>query len=194
MENVPNEIADILQETAALHAEMAEQPDDIGHCIRLILDAMRDGGTLYVMGNGGSAADAQHLAGELVGRFEMERPALPCVALTTDTSVLTSIGHDYGISEVFTRQVEGLVGAGDAVLGISTSGNSENILRALTEARTRGAVTLGLTGAGGGKIAETCDALICVPSSHTPRIQEAHATIIHIMCRVLERELSASTS
>jgi D-sedoheptulose 7-phosphate isomerase len=190
MKKIQDEIADILREAAALHAEMAEKPGEIAASLQVLLDAMSSGGTLYVMGNGGSAADAQHLAGELVGRFEMERPGLPCVALTTDTSVLTSVGNDYGMAEVFARQVQGLVEAGDVVMGISTSGNSENVLKALREAQRLGAVTVGLTGAGSTKMSEICDSVIRVPCEHTPRIQEVHATIIHVICRVLERELS----
>ncbi len=186
------EIEKIFRETACLHKQLASNAGDIEHAINIILNEMRTGGTLFVMGNGGSAADAQHLAGELVGRFELERAALPCVALTTDTSIITSVGNDYGIEDIFTRQVEGLVTAGDAVMGISTSGTSTNVINALKLAHERGATTIGLTGCGGGDMDECCDAVMYVPSHHTPRIQEAHATIIHIMCRILERELSAN--
>lgn len=185
-----HEIADILSDTGDLHRRLAEQPGEIASALQLTLDQMHTGGTLYVMGNGGSAADAQHMAGELVGRFEMERTALPCIALTTDTSVLTSIGNDYGMGDIFRRQVEGIVEAGDVVLGISTSGTSRNILEALETAKDHGAVTIGLTGRDGGDMPRCCDAIIRVPSDHTPRIQEAHATVIHIFCRVLERELT----
>ena len=190
MNEISDEIAGSLDESAALQSEMARHPDDIAASIQRIVQALRDGGTLYVMGNGGSAADAQHLAGELIGRFEVERPALPCVALTTDTSVLTAIANDYGVEDVFSRQVEALVGSEDVVMGISTSGNSGNVVRALNAARRRGAATIGMTGASGGKMSHICDVNIRVPAERTAPIQEAHGTIIHIMCRILERELS----
>jgi len=158
--------------------------------VAVVLDGLSAGGTLYVLGNGGSAADAQHLAGELVGRFLMERRPLPCVALTTDTSVLTAVANDYGVQDVFLRQVKALVRRGDVVMGISTSGRSANVVRALREARRLGAATVGLTGRDGADMAQVCDAVVCVPSEETPRIQEAHQTIIHILCRLVERELS----
>lgn len=186
-----SEIANILRDSASLHNRLAENTEEIQHAVEVLLNEMEDGGTLYVMGNGGSAADAQHLAGELVGRFELERAALRCVALTTDTSIITSVGNDYGIEDIFTRQVEGLVTGDDAVMGISTSGTSPNVVNALMLAHKRGATTVGLTGSGGGDMHDCCDAVICVPSDHTPRIQEVHATIIHIMCCILEQELSA---
>ncbi len=183
------EIHSILEQTAALHRALAGQAEAIERVVRLIADAMAAGGALYVMGNGGSAADAQHLAGELVGRFEMERRPLPCVALTTDTSVLTAVANDYGVEDVFLRQVRALVRRGNVVMGISTSGRSANVNRALEEARRRAAATVGLSGRDGGGMVALCDALVCVPADETPRIQEAHQTIIHIICRLVEREL-----
>lgn len=190
MKHDTNEIQRILLDTASLHEELANSADSIAQAINVIGDAIQKGGTLFAMGNGGSAADAQHLAGELVGRFEMERPALPCIALTTDTSIITSVGNDYGVGDIFTRQVEGLVRSGDVALGISTSGTSSNIIDALVLAQNQGATTVGLTGADGGDMDECCDVVIRTPSDQTPRIQEGHSTIIHIMCRLLERELS----
>jgi len=153
---------------------------------------LRAGGKLLVMGNGGSAADAQHLAAELVGRFLLERPALPAIALSTDTSILTAVGNDYGFDAVFSRQVEALARPGDMVLGISTSGHSRNVSRALAAARGRGCLTVGLLGKGGGEIAGTVDLSLTVPSSETPRIQEAHQLIIHLVCDLVERELYGS--
>jgi len=159
----------------------------IGQIVEAMIGALRTGGTIYLMGCGGSAADAQHIAGELIGRFKMERPGLACVALTTDTSVLTSIGNDYGFDQVFVRQVEGLVKSRDVVVGISTSGNTEAVLSALQVAKDKGARTVGLTGQSGGALKELADICLCVPSSDTPRIQECHITVGHILCGLVER-------
>jgi len=184
-----DEIQRILRETAALHEAMVEQADAIEQVARLIIGALADGKALYVMGNGGSAADAQHMAGELVGRFERERRAFRCVALTTDTSTLTAVANDYGFEQTFARQVQALAQEGDVVLGISTSGNSANVNCALEEARRAHAVTIGLAGRDGGAMRERCDAFLCVPAEVTARIQEAHQTTIHILCRLVECEL-----
>ena len=142
------------------------------------------GGKLLLAGNGGSAADAQHLAAEFVGRLSRgeDRPALPAVALTTDTSALTAIGNDYGFARIFERQVEALGRPGDLLLGLSTSGSSENVLRAVARARERGLATLGLTGASGGLLGSACDLCIAVPSDVTQYVQEAHIMIGHILC------------
>jgi D-sedoheptulose 7-phosphate isomerase len=158
-------------------------------CAAKLAGVLRDGGKLLVMGNGGSAADAQHLAAELVGRFLMERRALPAIALSTDTSILTAVGNDYGFDEIFRRQVEALAGAGDMVLGISTSGTSRNVRNGLSAARERGCATIGLLGRDGGEIAGMVDINLTVPAQETPRIQEAHQLIIHILCDLVEKEL-----
>ncbi len=155
----------------------------------LLVETFRNGGRLLIMGNGGSAADAQHFAAEMVGRFRMERPALPAIALSTDTSILTAVGNDYGFETVFRRQVEALAAAGDAVIGISTSGNSPNVISALGLARERGCRLIALTGRDGGRMRELCDLALVVPSPDTPRIQECHITIIHIVCDLVERAL-----
>lgn len=155
----------------------------------LITDALRNGSKLLVMGNGGSAADSQHFAAEIVGRFKMERRALPAVALSTDTSILTAIGNDYGFDAVFSRQVEALAVPGDVVVGLSTSGNSPNVLKALNAAKERGCLTIGLLGRDGGSIKDICDLALVVPSTDTPRIQEGHITIIHIVCDLVEKAL-----
>lgn len=178
--------ADILKTTAILHSvliERAGEIEDIGQCLA---DVAAAGGTIYVMGNGGSACDAQHMAGEMVGRFLRERRPLPCMAFSADSAVLTAIANDYSVDDVFSKQVEAFAREGDAVLGISTSGNSPNVLKALDVARRRGTVTVGLTGKGGGAMLGRCDLCFVVPSDHTPRIQEAHATIIHIWCGIIE--------
>jgi D-sedoheptulose 7-phosphate isomerase len=155
----------------------------------LISTALANGNKLLVMGNGGSAADSQHFVAEIVGRFKMERRALPAVALTTDTSILTAIGNDYGFESIFSRQVEALAAPGDVVIGLSTSGNSPNILKALNSARDRGCRTIGLLGKDGGSIKAACDLALVVPSMDTPRIQEGHITVIHIVCDLVEKAL-----
>jgi D-sedoheptulose 7-phosphate isomerase len=153
---------------------------------RLTAKAMQSGGKLMIAGNGGSAADAQHLAAEFVSRLSVNRPALRAIALTTDSSILTAIGNDFGFETVFERQVEALGQRGDVLLGISTSGNSKNIVRALQRAHLQEIITLGFTGLGGGEMAEYCDHLIAVPSRITMNIQEAHLVLEHIFCMLVE--------
>ncbi len=150
--------------------------------------ALKEGHVIYFAGNGGSAADSQHLAAELVGRFQKERRGLPSIALTTDTSILTAIGNDYGYDRIFSRQVEALVNQGDVVVGISTSGNSPNIVEALLKAHDLGAFTIGMTGENGGKMATICDLCIKVPAKVTARIQEAHILIGHVVCELIEED------
>ncbi len=151
-------------------------------------DVLQSGRKIMVCGNGGSAADAQHMAAELVGRFTMERRAFPVIALTTNSSTLTAWANDYSYETVFARQVEALAQAEDALIGISTSGNSSNILRAVEVAKSRNVHTIGLTG-GGGQLADMADLCLCVPSFSTPRIQEGHITVIHILCALIEEKL-----
>jgi D-sedoheptulose 7-phosphate isomerase len=156
---------------------------------RECIAALQQGGKLLFAGNGGSAADAQHLAGELVSRFAYDRPGLAAVALTTDTSILTAIGNDYGYEKLFSRQVQALGAKGDVLIAFSTSGRSPNILAALREARARGLRTVGMTGSKGDAMAADCDVLIQVPSPDTPKIQEGHITLGHILCGLIERAL-----
>ncbi len=156
---------------------------------RMVAESLRRGGRVYLFGNGGSAADAQHLAGELVGRFTMERRALPAVAFTTDTSVLTAVGNDYGFDRCFERQVEALVGKGDVVVALSTSGNAPNVLRGAALARKRGARVIALTGAGGGKLKGLAHLCLCAPAKESCRIQECHITIGHAICALVEQRL-----
>jgi phosphoheptose isomerase len=153
--------------------------------------SLKSGGKILVCGNGGSASDAQHFAAELVGRFERERKALPSIALTTDTSILTAIGNDYSYDRIFSRQVEAIGRAGDVVLGISTSGGSRNVLAAFEVARAIGAKTVALTGRDGGVVGAAADIHINVPSPSTARVQEVHRTLMHAMCELIERELYA---
>ena len=159
---------------------------DIG---RLIIHAYESGRKLLIAGNGGSAADAQHIAAEFVGQFNFDRPGLPALALTTDSSVMTSISNDYGYDKAFRRQVEVHGNAGDVFLGISTSGNSDNIVEAMQAAQSQGLVTVGLTGQTGGKLAEWCNHCLCIPSTDTPRIQEVHMLIGHTLCALVERSM-----
>jgi D-sedoheptulose 7-phosphate isomerase len=165
----------------------AEIRDTLVRAGELTAEAMRSGGKLLVAGNGGSAADAQHLVAEFVVRLTVNRPAMRAIALTTDTSILTAAGNDFGFEYGFSRQVEALGQPGDVFLGISTSGNSPNILRALTAAKERGMTTVGLTGNGGGTMRALCDLNLVVPSSTTMNIQESHLALEHIFCMVVER-------
>lgn len=162
---------------------------DIEKAARLMIAALQRGNKILFFGNGGSAADSQHLAAELIGRFLKERKSLPAIALSTDTSILTSLSNDYGFEIVFARQIEGLAKAGDVAFGISTSGNSKNVLEGVEKAREMGCKTIGLLGCDGGRIAEVVDIAITVPSKSTPRIQESHITIGHILCGLIEQEL-----
>lgn len=185
-----NEIVAQLEENRTVMAAIAEKMSgDIGRCVDMLCEALGNGNKVLVMGNGGSAADAQHFAAEIVGRFKMERRALPAVALTTDTSILTAIGNDYGFNRVFARQVEALAQPGDLVVGISTSGSSGNVKLAMEAATAAGCRTVGLLGRDGGTIAGMADLALVVPSDNTPRIQEGHITIIHIVCDLLEKRL-----
>jgi D-sedoheptulose 7-phosphate isomerase len=161
----------------------------ISSAVDLLARAFEEGKKLLVMGNGGSAADAQHFAGEIVGRFKLERRAIPAIALTTDSSVLTAIGNDYGFDLIFRRQVEAFAQEGDVVIGISTSGNSKNVYEALLLADEIGCTTIGLLGRDGGAIKEIVDLELTVPSGDTPRVQEGHIAIIHIICDLVERRL-----
>lgn len=156
-----------------------------GACIT----ALSNGGKILLAGNGGSAADAQHIAGEFVSRFAFERPGLPAIALTTDTSILTAIGNDYGYDKLFARQVQAHAQKGDVFIAYSTSGKSPNVIAALQEANNRGVVCIGMTGNRGGPMKELCDHYLDVPSGDTPKIQEGHAVLGHILCGLVERAL-----
>ena len=157
---------------------------------KLAVETLRAGNKILICGHGGSAADAQHFAAELTGRYKTERRGLPGIALTTDTSALTAIGNDYGYDRVFDRQVEALAQKGDLLIGISTSGNSKNVINALKVAREMGCKTLGLTGRDGGAMNDLCDVNLVVPSDDTPRIQEMHILFEHTICQIIDNELS----
>ncbi len=178
----------VLKETAAAHERMAANAAPIVAVAVAITRSLQQGGSVLVFGNGGSAADAQHFAAELLGRFERERKAYPAIALTTDTSALTAIGNDYGFERVFARQLEALGKKGDIAIGITTSGNSANVLRALEAGNERGLTTVALTGSGGAAGALATHR-IAVNETRTARIQEVHATVLHVICELVEREL-----
>ena len=171
---------------ATLQQVLETLPPRIAEAAEMIVRTLNEGGKVLLCGNGGSAADAQHIAAELTGRFKKERRALPAVALTTDTSALTAIGNDYGYERVFERQVEALARKGDLLIGISTSGNSENVLLALEAARRLECMTLGLSGRNGGRMNEHCDLNLIVPSDDTARIQEMHIMIGHLLCQQVD--------
>jgi D-sedoheptulose 7-phosphate isomerase len=184
----------VLTDAAAAHERIAADAGSSGvasvvAAADAIARSLKQGGSVLVFGNGGSAADAQHFAAELLGRYENERRAWPAIALTTDTSALTAIGNDYGFDRVFARQVEALGKKGDVAIGISTSGNSPNVLRALETARERGLVTVALTGRGGAA-ATIAAHHIAVQEDRTPRVQEVHATVLHVICELVEKELN----
>ena len=160
--------------------------NDIEEASKIIVDALKNGNKILLCGNGGSAADAQHIAAELTGRYKTERRGLPGIALTTDTSALTAIGNDYGYDRVFDRQVESLANSGDVIIGISTSGNSKNVVSALKLGQELGCKTVGLTGRDGGAMNDVCDINMVVPSNNTPRIQEMHILFGHTICQIID--------
>ncbi len=177
------ESADIKLAFVELYAERVVEVGEI------IARALKDGNKVILFGNGGSAADAQHIAGEIVGRFKRERRALPAIALTTDTSILTAVGNDYGFERIFERQVEALCMPGDIAIGISTSGNSPNVIRGLMKAHDLGATTIAFTGRDGGKLVDIAHYSFVVPSYDTARIQECHITLAHVLCEIIDRLL-----
>lgn len=165
---------------------VAEQGEVVATAARLLAETLQNGGKILIFGNGGSAADAQHIAAEFVNRFQVERPPLAALALTTDTSVLTSIANDYNFNEVFAKQVRALGRSGDAALGISTSGSSPNVVAALKAAQELGLRTLALSGGDGGPVSAWAEVAIIVPSRSTPRIQEVHITVGHVLCDLVD--------
>ncbi len=185
-----DEIKTSLNESIRLKSELlSNSVDTISEIATISVNALRNGHSLYLMGNGGSAADAQHISGELVGRFKKDRKALPALAFTTDTSVLTAISNDFGYDLIFEKQVEAFVKSGDVVFGLSTSGNSTNIVNAIKLAKSKDAKTIGFTGKDGGRLKDLVDICLMVPSADTPRIQECHITVGHILCSIIENEL-----
>lgn len=193
--SVPNELSvdplviDQFTQTRDVYESMLADKDlqvKVTEAAYACIHALQNGGKILLAGNGGSAADAQHIAGELVSRFAFDRPGLPAVALTTDTSILTAIGNDYGYDKLFERQVQANGKSGDVLIVYSTSGKSVNIIKALEKANEMGLITVGLTGNKGGPMVELCDYLLAVPSAETPKIQEGHLGIGHIICGIIE--------
>lgn len=170
-------------------AVIDQQIPIISQIIDTVVSSLKSGNKLIIFGNGGSAADSQHMAAELVSKFRRERQALAAIALTTDTSILTSIGNDYSFDNVFCRQIEALGRKGDVALAISTSGNSPNVLKAVDTATQMGLTTVGFAGQDGGKLKDRVNICFCAPSQSTPRIQEAHITVAHAICDIVEKEL-----
>ena len=187
-------ILKIFNESAQVKVRFAqENTDKIIEVVQLIAQTFRDGKKVILFGNGGSAMDASHIAAEFVNRFLMERPPLPAIALNTDTAVLTSISNDYDYSQVFSKQLAALGNEGDVVIGLSTSGNSPNVIKAIEIARKNGMKTIVLTGGSGGKLAKLADYAFIVPTKQTPRIQETHITLGHTICQLVDEELFGKT-
>jgi len=184
-------VAQTLAEAARLHGASAPAAGPAAAAAEAMVTALRSGGRILACGNGGSAADAQHFAAELVGRFERERAAMAAIALTTDTSILTALANDYDFTMVFARQVEALGRPGDVLLGVSTSGGSANVLAAFETAKAGGLTTVALTGRDGGAVGAAADIHINVPAASTARVQEVHRTLLHAVCALIERELYA---
>lgn len=181
------ESSDLIKSSYDLNKEIIES-------IKVISKCLREGNKIILFGNGGSAADAQHVAAEFVGRYQLERKSFPAISLTTDTSILTAIGNDYSYDLVFSRQCEGLVSKNDVVIGISTSGNSRNVKNALIASKKKGAITIGFLGNSGGQIKKLVDISIVVHSKSTPRIQEVHRVVFHIICELVEKILTEKSS
>jgi len=181
-----------VETSTALKHEVAKQSSLVAAVAGKLIETYKAGKKVLLFGNGGSAADAQHLAAELVGRYYLRRRALPAIALTVNTSVITAVGNDYGFDIVFARQVEAFGDVGDTAIGISTSGESRNVIEGLKAARRKEMTTIGMTGTGGGGVRRESDLCICVPSNDTPRVQEAHILIGHLLCELVEAALCGS--
>ena len=188
MNSINDEIIKTIKETSNLILNSKNLSEKIEKAINEIIKCFSTGNKIIIFGNGGSAADAQHIVAEFIGRFQKERKSLPAIALTTDSSIITSLSNDYSYDIIFSRQCESLVSKGDVVLGISTSGNSKNVEEGIKTAKKRGAVTIGLLGGNGGTINNIVDISIVVKSTNTARIQEVHRVIYHIICGIVERE------
>ena len=180
----------IAESIAVKQAALDKNLFSVEKTARALIAAIKNDGKILLCGNGGSAADSQHIAAELIGRFQKERKSIPAIALTTDASILTSLANDYSFDIIFSRQVEGLGKRGDVLLGISTSGNSPNVVKAVEQAKKMGLVTVAMTGWDGGKLTKIADIAIVVPSTNTARIQESHIAFAHAICEVVEDELS----
>lgn len=189
IEDIEKEISKSIQESIETKEKLKSQIEKIAQIAEIINKAYKNGKKVLIFGNGGSAADAQHIAGEFEGKFMIERKALPCLALHTNTSIITALGNDYGFNYIFKRQLEANMVEGDVVIGISTSGNSPNVIEAMEYAKSHGGVTIALVGEKKCKLDDIVDLIIKVPSSSTPRIQESHILIGHVICDLVEKSL-----
>lgn len=176
----------LIKESAEVISSLSSHSEEIMKMADIITNCLKNGNKILIMGNGGSAADSQHIAAEIVGRYKKERKGYPAIALTTDTSILTAIGNDYSYDYIFVRQIEALAREKDVVLGISTSGNSKNIIEAINKANELNCITLGLLGKDGGKLKDVIQHSLIIKSNNTPRIQEAHQFIYHTICEIVE--------
>ncbi|RZD45454.1 MAG: phosphoheptose isomerase [Thaumarchaeota archaeon] len=191
-EKLRKEIKKSILESTKIIKKSTDHIKEIEKSIKIITECLKNNNKIIIFGNGGSAADAQHIVAEFIGRFLLERKSLPAIALTSNSSILTALGNDYSYDTIFSRQCEALVEKGDVVIGISTSGNSKNVKNGLIISKKMGAVTVGLLGSRGGTIGKICDISIIIDSSSTPRIQEAHRTIYHIICEEVEKEFKGT--
>ena len=187
--NFADEINTIFDDSIEVITKSKNLSEKLNQSAIKIISCLKNNGKVILFGNGGSAADAQHMAAELIGRFKIERESISAIALTTDTSVITSIGNDYDFNKIFSRQCESLVNENDVVIAISTSGNSDNVINGVLKAKEKGSFVVGLTGNSGGKLKSSADILLDVPSDDTARIQEGHRVIIHSLCELIEKNL-----
>ena len=187
--NFADEINRIFDDSIEVITKSKNLSEKLNQSTIKIISCLKNNGKVVLFGNGGSASDAQHMAAELIGRFKIERESISAIALTTDTSVITSIGNDYDFNKIFSRQCESLVNENDVVIAISTSGNSDNVINGVLKAKEKGSFVIGLTGNSGGKLKSSADILLDVPSDDTARIQEGHRVIIHSLCELIEKNL-----
>ena len=187
--NFVDEINTIFDDSIEVITKSKNLSEKLNQSAIKIISCLKNNGKVILFGNGGSASDAQHMAAELIVRFKIERESIPAIALTTDTSVITSIGNDYDFNKIFSRQCESLVNENDVVIAISTSGNSDNVINGVLKAKEKGSFVIGLTGNSGGKLKSSADILLDVPSDDTARIQEGHRVIIHSLCELIEKNL-----
>jgi len=189
--NKNSEISTLIDESVKDISECKKMVNEINQVKDIIITTLKNENKIILFGNGGSAADCQHMAAEFVGRFLIKRKSLPAISITTDTSILTAVGNDFGFDQIFSRQCESLVSKGDVIIAISTSGNSINVINGINTAKEKGAVIVSLTGSNGGKLDDISDIILKMPTEHTPHIQECHRIIIHILCNLVEKELIA---
>ena len=184
-----DEISKLIEESIIPILKCKEISNEIKQVKDIIIDALKNKNKIILFGNGGSAADSQHIAAEFIGRFLVDRQSIPAISLTTDTSILTAVGNDFGFENIFSRQCESLVSKGDIIIAISTSGNSSNVINGIKTAKERGGIIISLTGNNGGELNNISDKILKVPTEHIPHIQECHRVIIHILCDLIEKEL-----